>query len=306
MLHLPLPTGCPLLKAVVYLSNCRVKIASPHDHIDNHEDLMTIRNRAMALPPELDDIFTNDMQHRVPQRCKEEDCRCLLIVVMWNTDRGSSLHFGEKGLVLDDTTAAIAQLASSYEKACELSACNESQVAEVNLQLRRRLATRCQGLIECLSKRGTTHEYKHRNSERSKDEEDQTQVTILHRTLLDYLDEGERAQLLLGSKEGDTFDVNIAIMAGLIYRGWEGICEPLELGGPRAADEIDFSQAFFRFRFNLLAEIPTGQHKGELIAAFNCKVLDRLKPKDAISGTTSCVMQCVMFDVTIIRACEVA
>lgn len=95
MLHLPLPTGCPLLKAVVYLSNCRVKIASPHDHVDNHEDLMTIRKQVIALPPELDDIFTHAEQHRIPQRCKEEDCRCLLIVLMWNTDRVQPLLWGE-------------------------------------------------------------------------------------------------------------------------------------------------------------------------------------------------------------------
>lgn len=143
------------------------------DDINNHEDLLTIRNRVTALPPELDGIFTHVMQHRIPQHCKQEACRCLLIVLRWNTERGSSFNFGDKAIVLDDTTVAIAQLASSYEEACELGAYNETQVADAKFQFRRRLATRCQGLIECQSKGGTAYKYKHRNDESLLDEEDQ-------------------------------------------------------------------------------------------------------------------------------------
>jgi len=250
------------------------------DDINNHEDLMTIRNRVTELPPELDDIFTHIMQHRIPQHCKQEACRCLLIVLGWNTDRVSHVNLGERSLILDDTTVAMAQLASNYEKACELAAYDEELVTEAKLQFRRRLATRCQGLIECQSKGMTAYGYTLKNPEILDDAEDQMQVTVLHRTLLDYLNEGDRAQLLLGPDAGDKFDVNTAVMAGLICRGWKGIGEAT---GFFTVDATDLPQTFFRF--NVLAEASTGQHRSELIAMFDRNVPVRLRPLDPISET---------------------
>jgi hypothetical protein len=126
-----------------------------------------------------------------------------------------------------------------------------------------RIKSRCQGLLECTiqaddeippSQIATT------------DVRQNLIVKFLHRTLLDYLQQGERPGALIKSELGAEFDVYPAMMAGIIcFATSGGTLLRGNMKGPL--------QTFFEF--NRLAESRTSRHTTELIS-----ILDRTMQKN--------------------------
>ena len=202
------------------------------DGIGSHEDLAVVRDRVTLLPPELDKMFEHILTKRIPQHHKQEAFRCLFITLVWHSEPLLQPHNDRLSYVV----VSIARQASNYAEACTLAS---STSFESTRYFRNRLASRCQGLLEA-----------------TEGFHDTVNVTLLHRTLLDYLKEDEAALLLLKANLGDSFDVNTAIMAGIICtRNFNA--EP-----PRTITRM-------LFHFNILAERSTGQSRSRLLTVFD-------------------------------------
>lgn len=202
------------------------------DGIIHQDEPSTIRDRIMLLPRELNEMFNHILMERIPERHRKEAFRYLLIARQCVTSLDSRPML--------DVVMVAAQEASTYEKACELATSDPSRLNAISIDFRNRLSNRCEGLLECNDSR----------------------VDFLHRSLFDYLDE-EVQDFLLESEAGGAFDVNTAIMAGLIC-GRKRFISTFSITG--------LVQAFFRF--NKLAERSSDQHRGDLVDTFDRSIAD--------------------------------
>lgn len=204
------------------------------DGIKNYEDPTTIRDRVMLLPKELDTLFTHILIQRIPQHYRTEAFRYLLIALEWQTCK--------HGPPLTSTIIALAQHASSYEKACSMMNASQAQIEAMLTDRQNRVRSRCQGLLEC-------------------EEKPSVHVNFLHRSLYDYLTEDSKTMALLMSGAGDGFEACIAIMAGLAIAA-------IQTTAQMASQELDtYIEALFRF--NTLAEQRTHRPQNELLGRFD-------------------------------------
>lgn len=173
------------------------------DGLSCFEDLAIIRNRIMLLPPELEDLFAHVLTSRITEHHQGEASRYLLIALAWN-------QLDELRRNLEDTIVDMAQQASTYGKACSIAAYSEAQISTATVNFPSRLQHRCQGLLEHSSYPGNFG----------------GQVTISHRTILDYLQTDAVKHMLL-SKAGDGFNVQApSWQVSLIESNSSGILSP--------------------------------------------------------------------------------
>ncbi|TLD09746.1 small s protein [Venturia nashicola] len=220
------------------------------DGINNFEDPLAIRDRVKLLPDEINHLFEHILFRRIPQHCRQEAFRYLLAALHWVLIEDELNGDEHPATYLFATIVIIAQQVSSYDVACKLasSALPESDAARLDFSSR--LAVRCHSLLECVS-RGHSHS---------------VVVTFLHRTLFDYLSQDKAARRLLESGVGGTYDVNTALMAGIV--SWANESNGIGIryeSWVRRQPSVDL----MFFRLSALAEHATGDSQYKLIAAFN-------------------------------------
>lgn len=214
------------------------------DGINSYEQPSTIHDRVRLLPPELNSLFEHIMHHRIPQHCREEAFRYLLMTYQWQ-------KAAAKGPLVE-TIVITAQRASSYPRACELARSDEAEIDAAELFFSSRLAHRCYGLLECVDSGWV------RRKERV------PALAFLHRTLFDYLNDSEGVRHLLESEAGGGYDVNTALMAGLVRLA--------EVPGSISNSTTTSGMADYRSNFlwfNTLAECSTGLSRSKLITAYD-------------------------------------
>lgn len=204
------------------------------DGVNDHEEPLAIHDRIMLLPRELNEMFNHILMERIEERYRQEAFRYLLIA------RQCVASLDSRPMLADVMVAS--QEASSYEVACELATSDLSKREATGMSFQDRVIRRCHGLLEC----------------------DNSRVNFLHRSLFDYLDQEVREKSLLKPEAGEAFEVNTAIMAGLVC-GRKRFISIF----PKAS----LVQAFFRF--NKLAECSSGEHRSSLVETF-----DRIMAKE--------------------------
>lgn len=231
------------------------------DGIHSYEEPSTIQERIRDLPPELDSLFAHIMHHRIPQHFRQEAFRYLLIAYQWQKVCA--------GGPLSAIIVITAQRASSYLQACQLVCSGDAEVNAAELFFPSRLAHRCHGLLECVDSRWFRQQKKPMPA-----------VNFLHRTLFDYLAKGEGVRHVLDSEAGDEFDVNTAIMAGLINvaKAWRYIHK-------EDGNMLRYYYQYNFLEFNLLAENFTGLSRSKLIAAYDRVEASQVKKLTTDSGT---------------------
>lgn len=201
------------------------------DGLDHYDGCDSIREQLLQLPQELGGLFSHILTHRIPERSQSEAYRYLLIVSEWHILQ----HRPVPGPIL-----GIAQQISDYSQACAIARFDRERYQATMADLAGRLSTRCQGLLEC-----TPYQ--------------ESDVECLHRSLYDFLKHDEVRRLLM-MKTGTEFEVHAAIMAGIVCT--------LNHSDVYYTEFKQLMQWFCDF--NAQAEISTGRHKTELIAAFAC------------------------------------
>ena len=241
------------------------------DGINDCETPLSIRRRITQLPLELDELFTHILNKRIPQHHRPEALRFLLAALTWESSKTQAPLYG--------VIMAMAEKASSQDLICSTAASNLTQISSVMSDFPGRIKSRCQGLLECTiqaddeippSQIATT------------DVQQNMIVKFLHRTLLDYLQQGEGPKALIETELGADFDIYPAIMAGIICFATSG--GTLLHGNMKA-----HLKAFFQF--NLLAEGATSRHTTELISILdeslrNKKLWAPKKPLTTFNGMT--------------------
>lgn len=245
--------------------------------INEYDDPQAIRKRITELPPELNDLFTHILKKRIPRHHRQEAFKCLLIVLRFEPQESTE--------IMNDVLLSAALQASTYAKACEIARCvyeacehQEDAISKMNTardKLPHLLASRCQGLLECTRNRQSAD----------------LSITFCHRTLFEYLSKEEGAKRLLESAMGTSLDVDTAIMVGLIHKTW--MCH-MTTGKSSEASESDLRITKMFYRFNLSAERRSGQHRGDLIEAFDRLVanpftgfVERLIDRQSIANGTT-------------------
>ncbi|KAK5685481.1 hypothetical protein LTS10_003560 [Elasticomyces elasticus] len=217
------------------------------DAIASGDDISTLRSQLKRLAPELEKLYVQILRERIPQRYREEAYRYLAILVHWRSVTASPLLASQM---------AVAQAAGNDGEANTLAAEDYSVVRQRGVLLPRRLRACCLGLLEC--------------GEVPRSELDKAPigrnkvmtpgvwtVSFLHRSVFEFL-ASEEVRATIQSGLGKRFDVNVAILAGLIS----------SLAPKSVISVVDI------FDFNRLAELSTKCAQTTLIDCLDRKMCD--------------------------------
>ena len=202
------------------------------DGANNRDDLWTLRQRLSELPRELEDLYAHIIK-RIPPHYKAEAFRYLAIAYHWLTNPPRGGH----SLFLPATVSAIGAASNDVATSNQLAALGPDQLLKRTGDFPDRLKSRCLGLLECIDDRakGAT-------------------VSFLHKSVIEFLARVE-VRKVVGSDLGTQFDVNVAILTGLITLVRQDCL----------TKDSDFGAIYEAFHFNRLAELSSGRAQTKLL-----------------------------------------